>query len=129
MAQIKIYGLNFTLERVRVELSDSIHNSVMVAFQYPVEKRFHRFIALERNEFIFPSDRSDNYIIIEISIFEGRTIKAKKHLIQELFENIPNATGIAKQDIEITIFETPRSHWGIRGMAGDELRLNYKVEV
>jgi len=129
MAQIKIYGLSNTLNRVRANLSDSIHNSIMVAFEYPAEKRFHRFIALEKADFIFPADRSSNYIVLEISIFEGRTVEAKKHLIQQLFENIPKATGIAKNDIELTIFETPRSNWGIRGMAGDELSLNYKVEV
>ena len=76
MAQIKIYGLSLTLNRVRAELSDSIHNSIMAAFQYPAEKRFHRFIALEKDDFISPPDRSSNYIILEISIFEGRTVEA-----------------------------------------------------
>jgi hypothetical protein len=32
-------------------------------------------------------------------------------------------------DVEITITETPKYNWGIRGMIGDELKLNYKVEV
>ena len=31
--------------------------------------------------------------------------------------------------VEITIFETPRGHWGIRGLPGDELDLNYTVQV
>ena len=129
MAQIKIYGLRHTLERVRSELSDSIHKSVMVALQYPVEKRFHRFIMLDEVDFIYPADRSEDYIILEISIFEGRTAEAKKHLIQQLFENIPAFTGIAAIDIELTILETPKSSWGIRGKPGDELALDYTVEV
>lgn len=129
MAQIKIYGLRPTLERVRLELSNAIHKSVMVALQYPVEKRFHRFIMLDHADFIYPADRSNEYIILEISIFEGRTVEAKKHLIQQLFENIPAFTGIAENDIELTIFETPKSSWGIRGTPGDELSLSYKVEV
>ena len=33
------------------------------------------------------------------------------------------------QDIEITIFETPRHNWGIRGLPGDELTLTYNVNV
>ncbi|MFZ5900336.1 hypothetical protein ACUM6F_03305 [Desulforudis sp. DRI-14] len=37
--------------------------------------------------------------------------------------------GIAPQDLEITIFETPQGNWGIRGKPGDELALNYKVQV
>ena len=129
MAQITIYGLRPTLERVRSELSDAINQSVMMALQYPVEKRFHRFILLDQVDFIYPADRSNEYIILEISIFEGRSAAAKKHLIQQLFENIHSSTGIAEQDIEITIFETPKSHWGIRGKPGDELSLNYKVDV
>lgn len=129
MAQVKIYALQLSLERVRSKLSDAIHQSVMDAFQYPVEKRFHRFIPLEREDFIFPADRSTDYLIIEISIFEGRSAEAKKQLIEMLFENINSMTGISPQDVEITLFETPRSHWGIRGMPGDELSLNYKVDV
>jgi hypothetical protein len=50
-------------------------------------------------------------------------------LIRLLYERIPQLSGISAQDIEITIFETPRHSWGIRGMPGDEVRLNYKVEV
>ena len=129
MAQVKIYGQKHTLHRFRIELSDSIHKSVVSAFKYPIDKRFHRFIALDSEDFIYPSDRSGDYIILEISIFEGRTLEAKKRLIRELFKNISHATGIAEQDIEITISETPRGNWGIRGMTGDELLLGYKVDV
>ncbi len=101
----------------------------MEALEYPLEKRFHRFIALDEEDFIYPQDRSERYIIIEISIFEGRSIEAKKMLIRLLYERIPKLSGISTQDIEITIFETPRYSWGIRGMPGDEIGLNYKVEV
>jgi phenylpyruvate tautomerase PptA (4-oxalocrotonate tautomerase family) len=62
-------------------------------------------------------------------MFEGRSVEAKKRLIQELFRLIPEATGITANDIEITLFETPRHNWGIRGVPGDELGLSYRVEV
>ena len=32
-------------------------------------------------------------------------------------------------DVEITIFETPKENWGIRVENADELQLNYKVNV
>ena len=62
-------------------------------------------------------------------MFEGRSIDAKKILIRQLFANIQTQCDISPQDIEITIFETPKHNWGIRGQCGDELALNYKVEV
>jgi len=129
MAQVKIFGLRRSLQNSRAAISQAIHLSVMEALEYPAEKKFHRFIALDEEDFIYPKDRSERYIIIEISIFEGRSIEAKKMLIRLLYERIPQLSGISAQDIEITIFETPRHSWGIRGMPGDEVRLNYKVEV
>jgi len=78
---------------------------------------------------VFPSDRSDNYTIIELSMFEGRSIETKKRLIRSLYANIGKVCGIMPQDIEITIFETPKENWGIRGLPGDELALNYKISV
>ncbi len=129
MAQVKIYGLRSTLERHRTGLSEAIHAAVMAALEYPVEKRFHRFIALDPVDFIYPDDRSQHYTIIEISLFEGRSVQAKKNLIRLLFQYIGEHTGICAQDMEITLFETPRQNWGIRGLPGDELGLNYTVEV
>ena len=99
----------------------------MEALAHPAEKRFHRFIGLDRQDFIYPADRSERYIIIEMSMFEGRSIEAKKALIRTLRERLPKATGITPQDIEITLFETPRHAWGVRGLPGDEIGLNYKV--
>jgi hypothetical protein len=39
------------------------------------------------------------------------------------------ALGISANDVEITVFESPRHCWGIRGKTGDELPLTYRVEV
>lgn len=129
MAQVTIYGLRGSLENGRAALSEAIHSSVMQAFEYPPEKKFHRFIALDKADFIYPPDRSERYTIVEFSIFEGRSVEAKKLLIRLLYQRVPQLTGIGPQDLEITIFETPRHAWGIRGLPGDEVGLNYKVEV
>jgi phenylpyruvate tautomerase PptA (4-oxalocrotonate tautomerase family) len=129
MAQIKIYGLKSSLAKNASSLSSAIHSAVVEALAYPPDKKFHRFIGLEKSEFIFPPDRSDSYTIIEISMFEGRSTEAKKALIRLLFANIAREVEIEPHDIEITIFETPKQNWGIRGMCGDELALGYKVDV
>ena len=129
MSQIKIYALTRTIEQHRNQLSSAIHAALVSALQYPPSKKFQRFIALNEQDFIYPKDRSHNYLIIEISMFEGRSIDAKKMLIRQLFENIQTQCDISPQDVEITIFETPKHNWGIRGQCGDELALNYKVEV
>lgn len=129
MAQVKIYGLKGSLSEKRESLSNAIHESLMEAFGLPENKKFQRFIMLDENDFVYPADRSIEYTIIELSIFEGRSVETKKKLINLLIQKIGLQSGIQKQDIEITIFETPMANWGIRGMPGDELVLNYKVSV
>ena len=85
MAQVKIYGLKGPLNAHRRALSDAIQEALGEAFGLPLEKRFQRFMGLEAGEFIFPPDRSENYTILEISVFEGRSAEAKKKLIRSLF--------------------------------------------
>jgi 4-oxalocrotonate tautomerase family enzyme len=129
MAQIKIYGLRDTLTPIKAQLSDVIHACVVKALKFPLDKRAHRFFPLERDDFYYPAGRTDQYIIIEIMMIEGRTVETKKHLIRLLFERIHAELGLALADIEIAIMEAPKTNWGFRGKTGDEVELTYKVEV
>ena len=129
MSQIKIYGLKENLNPIKAELSDVIHSCVVDALDFPEDKRFHRFFPLDLSDFYYPSGRTAKYTIIEISMFEGRSVETKKHLIRLLFERVHQQLNILSQDLEITITETPKHNWGFRGTPGDEIELNYKVEV
>lgn len=129
MAQVKIYGLHDHLNRHRQAISDALHQCAMAELGLPEEKRFHRFFGLDTCDFIFPGDRSRQYTIIEVSMFEGRSVEAKKAYLRAIFEALHERCGISPQDVEITITETPKHNWGIRGVPADELSLNYTVEV
>jgi Tautomerase enzyme len=129
MSQVKIFGLREQVRPVIARMSGVIHACVMDALQYPADKRAHRFFLLEEGEFFYPAGRSPRYTILEFSMFEGRSVEAKKNLIELLFARFESELGIAPVDLEITIFETPRHNWGFRGLPGDEHALNYKVEV
>lgn len=78
---------------------------------------------------LYPDGRTDFYTIIEISMIEGRTKETKKKLIRLLFNKFQEKVNIQHQDIEISIQESPAYNWGFRGMHGDEVKLNYKINV
>ena len=78
MAQVKVYGHAAPLRARRAAWSELIHASLMAAFGLPEDKRFQRFIALEPGDFITAPGRSEDYTIIEIVLFEGRSVAAKK---------------------------------------------------
>lgn len=128
MTQVKIYGIRERLNPIKQNLSDIIHACVMEALQYPADKRAHRFFPLDQADFYYPAGRTDRYTILEFSMIEGRSIEAKKQLIRLLFDRV-QSLGISPQDLEMTIFETPKHNWGFRGLPGDEHVLNYKIEV
>ena len=129
MSQIKIYGLREHLDPVKARLSDVIHSCVVDALSFPQDKRFHRFFPLNPEDFCYPAGRTERYTIVEISMFEGRSVEAKKHLIRLLFERTRGELALDPADLEITITETPKHNWGLRGQPGDEIGLNYRVEV
>lgn len=129
MVQVKITGCAESLNPIKEKLSDVIHSCLQDAIGTPENKRFQRFYPLAKEDFYYPADRSAQYTIIEILMFEGRSVAAKKALIRLLFERINQQLSIDLADIEIAMIELPKHNWGIRGVPGDELMLNYVVEA
>lgn len=116
----KIYGIAEHLAPIKGKLSDLIHSSLVDVLEYPNDRRFQRFIALDPSDCIFPPDRSIRYLLIEIDLFEGRSVQTKKRLIRVLYERICLALDLDPDDLEIHLIETPRSNWGLRGKPADE---------
>ena len=129
MSQIKVFGLRTHLTPLRAQLSEVIHSCVVDALQFPVDKRAHRFIHLDKDDFFYPDGRSEAYTIIEITMIAGRTKETRKALIRLLFDRIEALLGIRQHDLEICIIESPPENWGFRGQHGDEVLLNYNVNV
>lgn len=129
MGQIKVFGLAEELNKHKDKISEVIHSCIVDGLKYPPEKKFQRFFPMHADDFYYPSGRTEKYTIIELSIFEGRTVETKKEFIRLIYTRFREQLEILENDIEITIFETPKNNWGIRGLPGDELSLNYKVNV
>ena len=84
---------------------------------------------MDKENMLYPQGRTDAYTIIEITMIEGRTVEARKKLIRLLFDRIRAKVGIDYQDLEICIQESAAYNWGFRGMHGDEVKLNYPINV
>ena len=127
MAQVKIYGNRSVWGPRRTELSDAIHAALVRTWQLPEGKRFHRFLLLDDGDLVAP--RSASYLVVEVVCFEGRSKKAKRALVRAMYDDVAPALGLTVDDLELVILESPRENWGIRGHAGDELALTYRVDV
>jgi phenylpyruvate tautomerase PptA (4-oxalocrotonate tautomerase family) len=127
MVQVKIYGNRRVWAERRAEVSDALHAALVGAWQIPEDKRFHRFLLLEDGDLVAP--RSDDYLMIEIVAFAGRSREAKRELIRRVYDDVAPALGVAADDVELVVIESPAESWGIRGRSGDELALGYRVDV
>ena len=127
---IVIFGIKENLKPIKAQLSDVIHGCMQSVLGMPEDKRAHRFIPMNKEDFYYPGGRSDAYTVIEINIMAGRKVETQKSLIKSLFKIIESELAIAPVDIEIVIKEQAPHQWGFRGMTGDEVSdLKYKVNV
>ena len=55
--------------------------------------------------------RNNNFVIVEIIMFPGRSADMKEKLFHNLTEIIKNHTGLKGEDILITIIESERDNW------------------
>lgn len=127
---IVIYGIKERLNPIKAELSDVIHSCMQSVLGLPEDKRAHRFMPMERDNFYYPGGRTDAYTVIEINMMTGRQVDTQKRLIHTLFQKIESEVSISPVDIEIIIKEQQPHQWGFRGMTGDEANdLKYKIKV
>ena len=126
---IIIDGIKENLNPIKATLSDIIHGCMCRVLGMPEDKRAHRFIPLDKENFYFPGGRSDAYTVIEINMMQGREKNTQKALIKALFSEIEKQLNISPVDIEITLHEQAPHCWGFRGITGDEAQLNYKINV
>ena len=130
MPTAKIFALRKVMDPIKTKLSDAIHESVSEVLKFPQEKRLQRFFPMEEEDFRYGSvDRTEKYTVIEITMFEGRSVETIKTLINMIYQKVPEATGIPRSDIDILINELPRYAWGLQGSIGDEQSLGYSVSV
>ncbi|HML06441.1 MAG TPA: tautomerase family protein [Methanobacterium sp.] len=109
---------------------DGVHDALVEAIKIPDHDRFQRLYELENNNFEVPEDKTNNVTIIEITLFKGRTINAKKALYKAIINNLASNPGIDGDDITIVLIEPPLENWGVRGgKPASEVDLGFKITV
>ena len=110
-------------------LSDAVHEALVETFQIPEGDRNHRFFELTEDDFEIPEDKTEHYTIIELTVFPGRSIEAKRHLYQAIVTKL-KVIGIHPTDVIIVLQEPPLENWGIRGgFPANEIDIGFKVDV
>ena len=130
MPLVKIEILMGKSKEYKKAILDGVHSALIEAFKIPENDKNHRLYELDKENFEFPDDKSDQFTSIELTVFKGRSFEAKKHLYSAIVRNLKNNPGINGNDILIIINEPQMENWGIRGgMPANELDLGFNINV
>ncbi|HXU43516.1 MAG TPA: tautomerase family protein [Burkholderiales bacterium] len=110
-------------------LIEAVYLAQREALQVPEWDRQIRYVEHKPEVFHVIPGRSENYLLVEVSMFSGRSLEAKRALYQAIVQRF-GRLGVDASDITIVIHELPAENWGIRGgIPASEVELGYKVDV
>jgi phenylpyruvate tautomerase PptA (4-oxalocrotonate tautomerase family) len=132
-------GPNLPLVRIEVlrertpadkkELFRAVHEALVDALRIPDEDRTQRLIEHDPEDFELPPDKSERFTLVEITMFPGRTLTAKRRLYKAIVAKL-GMLGIPGNDVFIVLHEPPMENWGIRGgTPASEIDLGFQVDV
>ena len=94
---------------------DAVHEGLVKALGIEDWDRFQRIAEYEAKDFEIPSGKTDNFMIISLTLFPGRTKEQKKAAIEEITSRLCASLSIEATDIFILIQEPPLENWGMAG--------------
>ncbi len=101
-------------------IADAVHEALVAQANVPADDRFQIICGLDENALIaHPSyggvSRSNDLIIIEITLNIGRTVEIKKNLYADIARRLEQAADVRPDDVLISLVEVPKENWSFGG--------------
>jgi phenylpyruvate tautomerase PptA (4-oxalocrotonate tautomerase family) len=108
---------------------EAVQNALLSALKIPDYDRDIVLDLYEPDRRIVPAGRSERYTRIEVILFSGRSLDAKKSLYQAVVANL-HELGVPTSEIKIVLLEAPPEDWGLRGgQPASEIDLGFRIDV
>jgi 4-oxalocrotonate tautomerase len=103
-------------EQYRKALADGVHQAMVEAIDAPRQDRFQIITEHSANDLIYdPSylgiERSDDIVMVQITLSAGRKPGQKRKLFQRMAEILAKNPGLRPQDLMINLVETAWENW------------------
>jgi len=110
-------------------LIEAVYLAQRDALKVPEHDRQIRYIEHRPEHFAVPPGKSDNYTVVEICLFPGRSLDAKRALYRAIVDRF-EPLGIPRDEVFIVLHEPPLDNWGFRGgVPASELDLGFKLNI
>jgi phenylpyruvate tautomerase PptA (4-oxalocrotonate tautomerase family) len=99
----------------RRKLGDAIHNALVDTIDVPLADRFQLLTEHEPGDLIYDPGflgiaRSNDIVIVQITISTGRSLEKKRALFRRIADNLA-ALGLRREDAWINLIEVAKENW------------------
>jgi len=111
------------------EVLEAVQAALVEALKIPSNDRDIVLDILDDSRRIISPKRSDYFTRVEVTLFSGRSLDAKRSLYAALVRNL-SALGVPADQVKTVLIEVPTENWGLRGgFPASEIDLGFEIEV
>jgi len=97
-------------------IGESVHRAMVETINVPPDDRFQIFTEHSPEALVYDPGylgikRSDDLVVIQITLNAGRTLEAKRVLYRALAERLAKDPGLRKEDVLVNLVEVPKENW------------------
>ena len=115
MPLVRISLLKGRPAELRRKIGDAIHRALVETIDVPQRDRFQVLTEHEPGDLVYDSDylgiaRTDQIVIVQITLSAGRTLAQKRALFRRIADNLA-ALGLRREDAWINLVEVAKENW------------------
>jgi Uncharacterized protein, 4-oxalocrotonate tautomerase homolog len=116
MPLVRISLLAGKPEAYKKQISDVVHRAMVETINVPPLDRFQIITEHAKLDFVYDAQylniaRTDDLVIIQITLNTGRTTEQKKALYHRIADLLNQEAGIRKEDVLINLVEVAKENW------------------
>jgi len=99
----------------RRAIGNAVHRALVDTFDVPEHDRFQILTEHESGDLVYDSEylgiaRTDNIVIIQLTVSAGRSLEKKRRLFRRIADHLA-ALGLRREDVWINLVEVAKENW------------------
>ena len=99
-------------------VGESIHRAMVETINVPADDRFQIFTVHSEETLVCDVEylgvkRSDDILLIQITLNAGRTLEQKRALYRALADRLAKDPGLRREDVLVSLVEVPKENWSV----------------
>jgi len=97
-------------------IGEAVQRAMVETINVPADDRFQIFTEHSAEELVYDSDylgvkRSEDLVVIQITLNAGRTLEQKRALYNAIARNLARGPGLRSEDVLVGLVEVPKENW------------------